>query len=156
MTDDPTPEVKSLRYAEGLGLNSVWEESLVKRQALSEKVLDLSNARNRKRELEAYKTDLEMAATEEEYSKHPDLSVAAMERHLKLVFSNHAEIRETKDEITVVVGQVELLEHEIMLLKTDIEIAVARLHELGGYFQFMAVIKQAEITRKATESKGPW
>lgn len=156
MTEEESPEVKALNYAMSLGLNSVYDEALEKRKALGDKTIELSDVRGRRRQLEAFKTDVEMSIIEDERLKHTDMSVAAMEKHLKIAFNNNGDLRETRDELMMVAGQIEVLEHEVSLLETDIKIAVSRLHELGGFYQFMAVIKQAEATRKTIENKGPW
>lgn len=159
MSTDPTPEVKAFRYVESLGLNSVHEHALAARKELGDKILELHAAKARRRSLESLRTDLEMAVIEDEHRKHTDLSVAAMDRHLKVEFSNNGELREAKDDLIAVASDIDLLEFEVSLLETDIRIAAARLHELGGYFQFMAVLKQAETTRKTSETidtDDPW
>lgn len=156
MSNEESAELKAFRYIESLGVHSVYDEALDKRKALGDKVLDLADVRSRKRTVEAYKADLEMEVIEDERIKHTDMSAAAMDKHLKVAFSNNSDIRESKDELMMLAGQIELLEHDVMLLETDLRIAAARLQELGGLTQFLAVIKQAEITRKTLETKGPW
>lgn len=160
MPDTPSPEAKSLAYAEGLGLNSVYDEALVARKQLESKVNEIHEARSRKRTLENYRHDREMAILEEERGANSDMPIAALERHLKVVYSNDAELREIRDELLALQGDIDLWEYEMSLLESDIKIAVARLHELGGYFQFMAVIKSTSEARKAREAreadKDPW
>ena len=160
MTQADSPEVKALRYVEGLGLNTVYDGALESRKGLEDKLMVLNDLRNRRRTVESFKADCEMEVIESERSKHTDMSQAAMERHLKVVFSNHADIREANEELILLAGQIELTEHEVEVLKTDIKIATARLEELGGYFQFMAVLKQSEASRKSSESTredgNPW
>ena len=156
MSPDPTPEKKALDYVESLGVHSVYDAALASRKELGDKVLEHSSLRARKRELESLKADHEMAVVEDEYHKHTDMSVAAMERHLKVVFSNDADIRGVKDELMFVQGQLDALEGDISLLETDIRVAASRLHELGGLTHFMAAIKQAETTRKSHTDGDPW
>ena len=158
MTSDPTPEVKALEYVNSLGLNSVHEEAQHKRVVLEDKGRTLAEFKARRRQLETYRADREMEVMEEERGRHPEMSQAQMDKHLKMAFSNDGDIRETRDELVSLAGDIDLTEFEVELLHQDIKIAVARLHELGGYFQFMAVIKQAEENRKAREAtdKDPW
>jgi hypothetical protein len=158
MTQSESPEVKALRYVESLGLNSAYEHVQQVRKDLENKYVELNNLRNRRRTLEAFKADIEMEIIEDERSKHADMSQAQMDKHLKVLFSNHTDLRETRDEMYMLVGQIELIEHEIDLCNTDVKIETARLHELGGYFQFMAVLKQSQTsnTSNQTEDGNPW
>ena len=153
-----SPERKALNYVEGLGLNSVYEQVLEVRRVLGDKVLDLSSLRADRRALENAKDDTEMEVAEQERAKRSDLSATAFKEHIKSVYYNNSDIQSLRSQISDVTSQIEVLEHEINLLNSDIKIAVARLHELGGYFQFMAVIKQAQSLREAKEidEKDPW
>ena len=158
MADGVSPEVKALQYVEGLGLNSVYEHALEVRRALEAQQHELHNIKNRRRELEQFKTDVEMEIIEDERSKHPDMSAAAMEKHLKVCFSNSNDLRGTRDEMFLITAQIEAIEQEIDRCNLDLKIDIARLHELGGYFQFMAVLKQVSVSRQSnqTDSKDPW
>jgi hypothetical protein len=49
-----------------------------------------------------------------------------------------------RGELLESIGDVEGLEYDRAMNETDIKIAVARLHELGGYFEYLAAIKRAE------------
>lgn len=152
MTNDPTPEVKALKYMESLGLHTVYQQALAARENLDKALTELSNCRDRKRALEALKFDIEMEVMEEERLKHPDMAAVHMDKHLKIAHSNSTEWRENRDLLISTQGDIEGLEYDIDILNVDIKIAVARLHELGGFFEFAAVIKQAELTRKANEA----
>ena len=159
MTEAESPEVKAFRYVESLGLNTVYEGAVSSRTALEDKYMTLNNLRNRRRTVEAFRLDCEMVVIESERSKHPEMSQAQMDKHLKVAFSNHSDIREANEELMMLAGQIELTEHEVELLKTDIKIATSRLEELGGYLQFMAVLKQSEVSRKSRETTpdgNPW
>ena len=158
MADGVSPEVKALQYVESLGLNSVYEHALEVRKALEAQQQDLHNIKNRRRELEQFKADVEMEVVEAERAKHPDMSAAAMDKHLKVAFSNHSDLRGVRDEMFLITSQIEAIEMEMDRLHIDLKIDVARLHELGGYFQFMAVLKQVSASRESnpTDSKDPW
>jgi hypothetical protein len=158
-TPDPTPELKSIHYAESLGLNSVYDGALSARQELETKTQHLADLRNKRRQREQYLNDIEMLVIEDERAKHPSMSQTQMDKHLKVAFNNNGDIRETREELANLAGDVDLVEYEIELLHQDIKIAVARLHELGGYYQFMAVVKQANEARKSREARAdgnPW
>lgn len=155
----PTPEKKALDYVESLGLNSVYNEAVSARNVLDAQHKRLLELRSEKRRLENFRADREMEVTEEERIKNPEMSMTAFEKHLKVAFSNDGDIRETRDELSTLAGEIDYVEYEIECIHQDIKIAVARLHELGGYFQFMAVIKQASESRKSRETSqdgNPW
>ena len=149
---DPTP-AESLAYAESLGVNSVYADALAKHNELGTKMLDLSNLKNRRRQLETYRSDKEMEVLEDEQGKHRDQSATWLKEHMKIVYSNTDDIRETRDELMNLAGEIELLEFEIDLLNQDIRISIARLHELAGYLQFMSVIKNVDYLRKAEQDE---
>jgi hypothetical protein len=160
MEQQESPEVKAFRYVESLGLNTVYDGAVQSRKGLEEKYMILNDLRNRRRTVEAFRFDCEMEVIEAERSKHPDMSQAQMDKHIKVAYSNNSDIRESNEELAMLAGQIELTEHEVDLIKTDIKIATSRLEELGGYFQFMAVLKQSETSRKSRESTtddgNPW
>jgi hypothetical protein len=51
-----------------------------------------------------------------------------------------------------VTGDVEGLEFDKAIHEADIKIAVARMQELGGYFAYLAAVKESEIARLARET----
>lgn len=158
---DKSPERKALDYAETLGLNTAYEQAKSSRDLLDETLTSLAEMRDKKRALEAKKTDREMDVVIDETGKHQDLSQAALDRHLKVVFHKDSVLADIRGQYQQVTSDIEGLEYDVDLYNADIKIAVSRLHELGGYFQFMAVIKQAAYARKASKAnldddKDPW
>ena len=156
MTDHrpPTPGQKALAYAEDrLQVNRVYHEALQKRNELDEVLNELSDLRDRKRDLDARLTDAEMQVASDEWSKHPDMSAARMEKHVKVAYSNNDDVRQLREQLVKVTGDIEGREFDRSMCETDIKIAVARLQELGGYLQYLAAIKQAETASKASEAK---
>ena len=152
---EQSPEAKSFSYVESLGVNSVYDDAKARRQELDSKMQTLHTCRSRKRELESLKVDVEMQVTEELRGEHPDWSVAEFDRQIKVAFSNEGRIREIRDELVMLQGEIELYEFDISLLEIDIKIATARLHELGGLLQFMAVIKGiSAANRSQTKQEG--
>lgn len=138
----PSPGAKALAYAEDkLGVNSIYETALTKRNELDDILSELSELRDKKRALALSLEDKEMAVAADEWGKHPDMAVTRMEKHVKVAFSNDGEIREMREALAKVSGDIEGREFDKEMLETDIKIAVARLHELGGYFQYLAAIK---------------
>jgi hypothetical protein len=154
---DPTPERKALDYVETeLGVHQVHEQAQSSHKWLGELQHDLVDKRKRRRELDQYLLDREMVIAEEVATKHADQSQAARDRLLKVAINNDGDIRETRDELATLAWSIDKIEYAIERTNQDIKIAVARMHELQGLLQFMAVIKQAQQTRQHIESKGPW
>jgi hypothetical protein len=158
VSDTPTPWKKALDYVEGLGLNSVHEAALKARMDLDDALTDLGNLRDERRDLEHKKHDREMEVLQEETTAHPDHSIAAMERHLKLRYHQDPILAGIRLRLVRIADDLDGLELDKQVAEVDIKIAVARLSELGGFFQFIAVIKQADEARKASEanSDDPW
>lgn len=159
VTPEPTPSagLKALRYAENqLGVNKVHEGALRSRNNLDQVLTELGELRDKKRALQASLQDKEMLLSADEWSKHPDMSAARMDKHIRTVYSDDDEIREMRETLAKVSGDIEGLEFDRDIHETDIRIACARLHELGGYLQYLAAIKQAELASKPRAEGDPW
>jgi hypothetical protein len=134
--------LKALDYAENkLGVHLVYEDAIKQRDFLDKLITEISEARDKKRGLEASITDREFEIIGDERSKHADLSVAAMDKHLKQAFHADPSLQRLRTEHLAVVNDLDGLELDRSVLETDIRIAVARMTELGGYLQYLAVIK---------------
>lgn len=156
---EPTPSagLKALRYAEEqLEVNKVYEGVLESRNKLDSVLTELGDLRDKKRAIQAALQDKEMLLSADEWSTHPDMSAARMEKHIKVVYSNDDEIREMREGLAKVSGDIEGLEFDRDIHETDIRIAVARLHELGGYLSYLAAIKQGELSSKSKDEGDPW
>lgn len=159
MTNEPSPGLKALQYAESqLGANSVYEGALHANKKLEEAIFELNNMRAEKRMKEAFRIDREMELIEEERRTNPQESQASFERRFKVVLSNDGDIRGVRDELSFLAGQIDDQERVVKVLTEDIQIAVARMQELGGYFQYLAVIKQASAASqpKPNPDGNPW
>lgn len=135
---------KALVYAEQtLGVNSVYETLLAKRTELDTLFTDVANKRDLKRGIEARIEDREMDIVSNERGKHPDMSAAGMERHLKVAFAEDPSLRELREQLRQVVNDLDGLDFDVRLVETDIRIGISRLQELGGYLEYLAAVKQA-------------
>lgn len=103
-----------------------------------------SEFRDQKRSLEQLIEDREIEIAIEYHGLHPDSSVAATERSLKLKIPKDSRIRDLRAMLSEVIGSLEGVEYDIKMSEHDIRIGVARLTELGGYLNYLAVIKQAQ------------
>lgn len=145
-------EAASWNYALGLGVNSVYDGAIASRNELERKQQQLHDLRQRKRELEAFRADVEMEVVEETRRTHPDWSVAEFDRQIKVQFSNESRLREVRDDIQALEGDIDLANYEITLTKADIDIAASRLTELGGTLYFMGVLKGISEAKRSQET----
>lgn len=142
--------LKALRYAEEqIGVHKVYEDAKTARTALDGCLTDLGKARDQKRDLEFRLHDREMEVAADEYGKHPDMAQVRMDKHLKRALSQDDDWRELREQLSKVSGDIEGLEFDRSVFEADIRIAVSRLQELGGYFQYLAAIKQAETANNS-------
>jgi hypothetical protein len=149
----PSPGARALAYVEQLGVHQVYNDAQLKRSELDKVFDELATLRDKKREDETLLTDREMELLAEERGKHPDHSQAAMDRHLKVVHWSDEQCRALRGQLAQVSGEIDGLQYDRDMLETDIKIAVARLHELGGFLTFMAAIKEAETARLTREAE---
>lgn len=160
MPDKRTPEKKALDYVESLGLHTVYSEAVNARNVLDEVLTALGEARDKRRALESAKHDREMELLQIEGGVHPDLSIAAMDRHLKITYYNDSALITIRSDLLSLANEIDGLELDQRMAETDIKIAVARLNELGGYLQFAAALKEASEARKSSEAyendPDPW
>jgi hypothetical protein len=143
-TMDPvtSPARKALDYAEvTLGVHAAHEQARQARQGLDAILTSISDKRDEKRDVENQIEVHELEILSDERGKHPEMSVAAMDRHLKEVFYKSTHLTELRDVLRRTVGDIEGLEYDRVMFETDIKIAVARMQELGGYLQYLAAIK---------------
>lgn len=144
---------KAVRYAEReLGVHLVHHEAHAARKCLEEDLADLNELRRHKRQLENELTDREMGVVEEQRTKHPDMSQAAMERRLKVLIWTDEQARKIRSDLEQVQYHIDLRESSIRLSEATIKIAASRLQELGGYLNYLAAIKQADEANQDTEA----
>lgn len=149
----PSPARKALDYAEkALGANETYDHAVQALATLSEEVEKVTEQKKLKRSLDEQIESQVMELTIEEASKHTEMSVAAMERHMKVVLARSPELSALRAQLSLVNGQIEYLDYQIRIVETDVKIVTARLTELGGYFSYLAAIKLAHSTNKTSEA----
>lgn len=140
-------------YAEKeLGVNEVYAEAQRLSKALEDAQATLLEARGNKRSIEAEQYNREMDLVLDESEHHPEMSVAAMERHMKKVLFRDTRLKDLRDSHVAVVGEIEGLESEVRKIESDIKIVTSRMVELGGYLQYLAAIKQHQMAYKTSEA----
>lgn len=146
------PKPPALAYAEDvLGVHNVWDEAQGVVIDLNEELDGLDKAQDARRALDQQVEDLKMDILIEERGKHADHTQAAFDRHLKEVYHKHEGLRQLVQQRNMQAGVVTGHEIEITYLKSRVTILSARMTELGGYFQYLAVTKQAALAEQTTQ-----
>lgn len=159
MSDTRNAGQKALDYAEQkLKVHAIYENAKLARQSLENVQAEILNLRSEKRSKEHSKATLEMELMERERAKDPSESVAAFERRFKVVLHNDGDIQGIVNDLFILASEIESLEYHSDILIKDIQIAVARMNELGGYFQYLAAVKQASAanTNSQIRDGNPW
>jgi hypothetical protein len=137
-----SPALKALRYAEDvIGVHSVLAEAHASREKLDGILTELGEARDSKRITERSIEDRQFEIMSHELATHSSMSAAAMDKHLKLAYHGDPTLQQLRAQHVAAVNDLDGLELDRAMAETDIKIAVARLHELGGYFEYLAAIK---------------
>lgn len=138
----------ALKYAEEtLGVHSAHEAALAARNQLDQVLTELGEKRDQLRDKEWALTDREMEVAADERGKHPDMSATGMEKHLKIALQNDDTTRELREQLAHVRSDIEGLEYDRSIAEHDIKIACARMAELAGYFQYLAIVKDVANRR---------
>jgi hypothetical protein len=147
---------KALAYAEdALGVHQIYQQAIEFRNFLDKTLTELATARDNRRDIEARLSDAEMEVVIEERGKHPDMAVTRWEKHIKEAFQQNEAVRDLREQLTKIVGDIEGLDYDRSMAETDIKIAVSRMTELGGYLQYLAAVKTAETMRAAPTPTQP-
>lgn len=134
--------LKALRYAEDqLGVHLVYNLATDDRNKLDGLLTDIGEARDKKRITERSIEDRQFEIMSRELATHPAMSAAAMDKHLKLAYHGDPDLQQLRAQHVAAVNDLDGLELDRAMVETDIKIAVARLNELGGYFEYLAAIK---------------
>lgn len=139
---------RALEYAENyLGVNKVLEEADWLLNELNSQMDALDSKQDVRRDLDEKISDYEMDILIAERGKHPDHSEAAMSRHLKEIYHKDLKLRRLRQDRNATAGEASGLELDIEYTKYRLKVKVARMEELGGYFQYLAAVKNAEPPR---------
>jgi hypothetical protein len=136
---------RALDYAENhLGVHRVHEEAETLLAELDEAMNALDSAIDARRTLDEQIDDRHMLLLIEERGKAADISQAAMDRRLKEVYHKDEELKRLRMQRNAKAGEASGLELDIEHTKYRLKVKVARMEELGGYFQYLAAVKNAE------------
>jgi hypothetical protein len=136
---------QALDYAENtLGVHKVHDEAEALVAELDNALGLLDAAIDARRSLDEQIEDRHMELLIEERGKAADISQAAMDRRLKEVYHKDGTLKVLRSQRNAKAGEASGLELDIDYIKYRLKVKVARMEELGGYFQFLAAVKNAE------------
>lgn len=146
----------ALAYAEDvLGVHNVYEEVQGAQLELDEALTALDKAQDERRDFDHQIEDYEMNVLISERGKHGDMSEAGMTRHLKEVLFKDTDLKILKQKRNSKAGECSGIELDITYAKHRIQILTARMIELGGYFNYLAVTKQAALAEQTNQTTVP-
>ena len=145
---------KALSYAEDqLGVHAVWEKAQSQLLELNGLYTDLDKSQDERRELVEQIADREGELLSDERGRHADMSAAAFDQHFKGVKRTDTALQGYRSKLTEVQGSISGLEYDVDFLKHSLRLSEARLIELGGYFNYLASVKQDETSNKTDKAK---
>lgn len=147
---------KAIPYAENtLGVHLVHQDAerlASEAAALRQKIVTLKHA---KAGDEALYLDAEYDFISDLRGANKDMSQTAFDKLAKVEVHRHPALRSIRATLASDAERIERHEAELATMKLRIEIAVARMHELGGYLGYLAAVKNAAQPARAP-STDPW
>lgn len=153
---------KALQYAEDtLKVHSVYEEA----QALAAEADTLrgevTNLRKLKHTAEIIYLDAEYDFISDLRGANKDMSQTAFDKFAKQEIHRDPNLRAMRADLAEQSHKIEQAEANLATVRSRIEIASARMHELGGYLAYLAAVKEAENKKIApsaasTQGTSPW
>lgn len=140
---------KAIKYAEDMGVHQVFEEVVEQLESLDSLYGDLDKAQDRRRQLEEDYADREVELVGEMRGVHPNMSDTRFKSELKGWERTDKKLREIRVQLNTVRSEIQGLEYDVDLGKLRARVGAARLDELGGYFNYLAAVKnQADKTNQ--------
>lgn len=148
---------RALAYAEDtLGVNRVWADT----QDLAAQI-----ARGHE-QVAAFDAEVRTLASQidgrrnklllEAANSNPEMTPTAFERHMKLAYAGDDELETLNRLHADAISRRESMAATVRGHQTNHNGFVARLNELGGYFNYLAAAKQAQTAAARTLTDDPW
>lgn len=140
-------------YAEEeLGVHRSYERAKAARETLRLIQANINNARDEKRKLDVDLEDIEQMILVSVVEDDPGASQAAISRKFKATFQEHDVARRVRDEIANIESRLRVLEADRSASEADIRIETSRMTELGGYLQYLAAAKLAQVEARSRDT----
>lgn len=146
------PTNKALQYAEEtLSVHSVYLHVLEQQERLNKARGVLISRRHKNRELDEKLDSIQMDIVSEEWAKHPEMAQTRMDKHVKVAVQKNPDHSVTRMQKQELEREIEFAEAEIKQLEIEIRTGTARMDQLGGYLNYLAVTKYAGTLPRKTE-----
>lgn len=138
-----------VEYAEkALQVHKVYEEAVAAEAELQTIHNELAQCKIKENSLQQNISDREMDLLSEERGKHPEMSQAGMERHLKLVLHVDTAYREMIRELMEVHDTQTAQNANRSITESKVRVLTARMTELGGYLHYLAAAKESQTANR--------
>ena len=150
------PGGRAIKYAEdNLGVNSVYERAQQLADEITVERGKLVLKRREKLNAEELYTDAELVFVADMRADNPDLSQTAFEKFIKGKIHQNPNLRKMRAELADMAYRMDEIEVDIRHLQNKLEIATARMGELGGYLHYLAELKAAETASTGQDNWPP-
>jgi len=146
---------KALAYAEQeLGVHRDYQVATEQLESLDATLADLDKAQDRRRKLEEDYADREVELISEMRGIHPNMSDTRFKSEFKGWERTDQALRELRVELFKVRSEIQGLELDAEMARLRIKVSCSRMEELGGYLNYLAVVKtQAEQSKNTQETE---
>ena len=146
---------KALKYAEEtLRVHSVYDEAVALAAEADSLRVNIATMRKLKATAETIYLDAEYEFISDLRGANKDMSQTAFDKFAKQEIHRDPNLRAMRGDLAEQSHKIEQAEGNLATVRNRIEIATARMHELGGYLAYLAAVKNAETGKN--ESDGNW
>jgi len=148
---------KAIAYAEDqLGVHRTWANC----EAITVALADLydqqagfeAESRNLNHQIDALKDGLLVR----ESAVFPEMAPTAFERHMRLVIAKDENLTAVKRTLLECMARRDVVAGQIRAQENNHKGSVARLNELGGYFNYLAQVRMAATMAANAVADFPW
>lgn len=152
-----TTRIRSIRYAEDqLGVHDTYT-SLVQIESNLRKTL--AERAGLEQEINGIRAGIEIRTSDirsDVLGEFGTLSATAYESKVKDACSQDGKLRKLREDLLSATDRLADIEAEIRIEELEHRSRVARLHELGGYFEYLASSRNATTAARATVNDWPF
>jgi len=139
------PEARARAYAEGaLGVDRAYEAAKAAVVAYTTARDDAGVANANRKKFDSLIADREIELTSDERAANSEMSMAAFEKHIKVVLHTDEALRDLRAQRDEAAGKHEQAERDADVARLTARVEAARLEELGGLLHFYAAVKASK------------
>lgn len=139
-----------VQYAEQtLGVHTVYDQASALLAEVDGARADVVRTAHELRRLREQLADREADLVTDERVSNPDMSATAFEKHLPVAKQRDPELKKLRAQLIATQYDHDGFEAVVKVLDRKLDVAGARMAELGGLLQFFAAVKNASISVQA-------